>query len=118
MVPSPEHPSHRDQPERFQETPPNPETASSLKVLENQMLDWAEASLKSGDASGALQLVAEALSCCKGEFSDQALQVTSAALNHPSLRLENPALAAGCLRLQAAVKGAGYGPLAGCWVAS
>jgi hypothetical protein len=112
-------PAHRHQAGQAAIAQANPETAASLKALEDGLLNQADASLASGDASKALQFVAKAVSCCNEASSDRALQIIRAALDHPSLRLENPAEAAGCLqRLTAAAKGAGYGPVAGCWVAS
>ena len=118
-IPSPELPPFQDQPDQFPETPSNQESAVSLKALENRFLDQAEASLKRGNASESLYFVAEAISCCNGEFSDRALTIIRAALAHPSLRLKNPVQATGCLQsLEAAVRGAGYGPVAGCWLAT
>lgn len=115
----PELPPGREQAGRLSMTEVNPESAAGLKSLEDRLLNQADEKLGRGDASAALRFAAEAISCCNGEFAERALQIIRAALDHPSLRLENPAHAAGCLqRLQAAARGAGYAPVAGCWVAS
>jgi hypothetical protein len=93
------------------------DTATNLDRLEAQLLNQADESIKNGEIIEALQLVAQAISCCKGQLSGRTSNTIRIILAHPEYRLDNQDHALSCLRqLEAKFPKPGYDPTAGCWL--
>lgn len=90
---------------------------SKQDILENQLLDQAEASLKGGKLAPALRFVAQAISCCDGHSSDRALNIIERVLTHPENGCNDYNHCMDCLKqLEAAFPKSGYGSTTGCWL--
>ena len=92
-------------------------TVSKMDKLENQLLDQADASLKDGKLSLALQSVAKAVSCCNGHSSDRALNIIGRVLAHRNSRIKDKNYSMDCLKqLEAEFPETGDGATTVCWL--
>ncbi len=100
-------------------TLPAQDSTTELAKMEDQLLDQADALMKSGEISGALQAVAESMFCCEGRFSGRAIEIIKTALAHSDYKSASSANGIRCLRrMEEGVAKSGYGPGpdTGCWL--
>jgi hypothetical protein len=116
-VEHPDLPQQQNEAGKLPESLPGKDPAANFNRLEAQLLNQADESIENGEIAEALQLVAQAISCCKGQLSGRALNTIRIILAHPQYRLAERDHAVSCLRqLEATLPKSGYSPAAGCWL--
>lgn len=87
--------------------------------LEAQLLDQAEACLKSKDYAGTLKRVDQAICCCSGRYSKRALHILEATLAAPNNPVDAHHRAIRCFKsLDSSSSDSMTGPAARCWAAA